>query len=303
MKNIFINSKESLGDSNDFKVQVNFTDAFFNSNEKEKLYVYPISFSMLNDFNNVNSKNNNMQILVYNGQTLTNTLNVSVQVGVYDVFQIQEAIQASILGALAQLGVNYTFSVQVNYLETFNKFDIRITETVGSFFLTYSLKFRFADDSLRDILGYDIGDYSGLPISNGESFLSIKPLNLISKFQINVKCNLVYNNYLSINNEIKSSNIFFSLTQDNIKNGVIVYENSGEMFLTECLPNFSDISFRLEDADGNLLENESPVLINLGFKKMKEDVEAKEFYKKNEMMLKEISELFKINILSKYTEK
>lgn len=303
MKNIFINSKESLGDSNDFKVQVNFTDGFFSSSEKEKLYVYPISFSMLNDFNNVNSKNNNMQILVYSGNTLTNTLNVSVQVGVYDVFQIQEAIQTSILAALAQLGPTYNFSVQVNYLETFNKFDIRITETVGNFFLTYSLKFRFADDSLRDILGYDIGDYSGLPISNGESFLSIKPLNLISKFQINVKCNLVYNNYLSINNEIKSSNIFFSLTQDNIKNGVIVYENSGEMFLTECIPNFSEISFRLEDADGNILENESPVLINLGFKKMREDVEAKEFYKKNEMMLKQIIELSKINILSKYTEK
>lgn len=308
MSNIFINSKHrTTGNFNDFVVSVNNNFSFFNLKNDEKLMVYPSRLSILNDYYNINTYNNKFNLKVFDiNDNLTNTILIEIDEGYYDVFNFAEILESEVE---LQLNNNISlgdFSVSVVFDTSFSKYTINILNAdfynAGN---TLRLEFENINTTLAQFIGYDAGEYEGVNISNGEKFVSIKPVNFLFQSEIHVYCSLVRNNLETTENGINNSNLLFTFAQNAPKNEYLIFQNPEKLYLTDCLNKFSNIEISFRDSLDRPILFKSDCQIVLSFIKVQHKTTDEQILQSLENLnrLKELSILGQQLQLSKNNEK
>lgn len=300
--NIFLNSKERVsGEFYNPSFSNNFNHTFFNLEEDETLRVYPSRFSILNDFENVNSYNNTFKIFYVKDDLTEYTETITIPIGYYNVYTLAQKLEEIIKGVFESAFADGTlFNINIFFNEDTNKYNIVISGTgdlLDPFFNLVQLQFIFDDinSTLAQFLGFKASNYSGTKTQSSNTvnytWDSIETVDFVFQPELNIFMNIIKNNLESSDDGFKNSNLFMTLNQNASKNQYIEFINPNKLFMADCLNNFSSIDINIRDTLGRNILFKSNFSLTLTFEKVKKDK-----FKKN--ILEKINNIEKLGELS-----
>lgn len=284
-KIVFLDSRnKTSGNYNNFNFNFNIADDWFSLKSHEKLFVYPLQFSILNDYYNITELNNKFLIGFGSAGVPTQAFQITVPVGYYNVYALGDLLQTEMttqLNAYTQsvFGID-DIQVVVNYDAEQDAFSFAFTETTYAFFESYNIYFIFYDifgfknfDTLAPFIGFEKGQaYSGVetPTLNPttSTITSVKLVNVDYQPIVYVYSNIVNKNLMSQNTQLAPTTLLFSVPVNVPKNSTIVFNDAFKNFLTETTTyNIQNISFSLETEDREPVYFQSDCQIALAFEK------------------------------------
>jgi len=315
-RNVFIDgNKKTSGTTNNFTCLINNSDGFFNleSNEKyyEKIICIPQKLKIMNDFYNISSTgnlvNNQFGFVV---STILNPTNkegakIAIPSGYYSVYSLldwlNENVSDTLNNDIPNIGsdpTNYTYTFTADYDSDKNKYTFGVAVN-NNFYSTYNLKMVFQDTTTE---GGDL-EFSGvanqflgaLTTSQiGMSGIAESPetLNFLAYPEINIYSNIVLESRENSINGMEDSELLLTIDNNQPKLSYLNFENSNDLYLTNCRPNIQDFTFRITSKDGVPIDFISYPQIYLTFKKFK-------IYRENqvETILENILRLHELNTL------
>jgi len=273
VRTIFVNSKDrSSGDFNNYTVDVNVTDPFFTLREGERLFVTPSRFSILNDFNNVNTYNKTFNIIVQDvgggGET---EYTLTLVEGVYTSFTLQVELQSRINEWITTY--SYPLSCVVTLDEDTQEYNFAFTASTN-WFDNYEILFKFSgiETSMALLMGFTDGSFNADAdvTSTTSTIISRKAINMVFQPEVEIHSNLVSNNYQTTSEGVIPSQLLFSVNQG-AKGDFIVFENTGELFKSSSISQFNTITIRYLDNEGRPILFQSNSRLALKFIKVKEN--------------------------------
>jgi len=210
-KSIFLSSKERTnGDINNCTFQFNNSNSFFVCQPNQKIFCTPSTFSLLNDFYNIDNTNNKF-IIRFIDVNSTNDVLIQLNNGYYDIYNLILELESTIKLRLESEYSGVIFNINITYLDNENKYNFTITTTTSGFFAPYSVFFVFEDniDSLAQFCGFVAGEWA-LTLTNAET-ATIKSnyvLNCVKTPTIYIKSNIVSKNQEMNNNKLTTSQHF-----------------------------------------------------------------------------------------------
>lgn len=303
-RTLFINSKNrSSGNLNNFTIDTTgLTDTFWNIKEGEEIYVYPQSFAVMNDFDNINLYNRVMTYIIEDlssQQELTYTF--TLDDGVYTAFTLQQEIQDKFNASFSTHTLPITCEVEYNddvvgYVFTF-------TSTTGTYFDNNELRFDFdtIETSPATLLGFDAGEY--IPSTRGgntQIILSSQAVNMVFQPSIQIHLSIVGNNYETDNGKTRATDMLFEINQGE-KADFILYENPNEAYKTLSQPQFGSIDVRYTDNLNRAINFQSNSRLTLSFTKRQRQTDKNE--KEMIKLLENLLDTNKLAILGEYLSK
>lgn len=320
-RNVFIDGdKKTSGTTNNFTCLINNNDGFFTLEENEKYYekivCIPQKFKLMNDFYNISSQgnlvNNQFGFVV---STILNPTNkeaakIAIPSGYYSVYSLldwlNENVSETLNNDIANIGTDpttYTYTFTADYDADKNKYTFSVAID-NNFYNTYNLKMVFQDTSTEggdlefsgvanQFLGADLTSQIGMSVTAE----SPNTLNFLAYNEIFIHSNLVITSRENTDNGVITSRILLTLNNDTPKLSYFNFENSNDLFLTECRPNIQDFSFSITDKNGTPIDFLSFPQIYLTFKKTR-------IYRENQIqeILLNILRLQELNTLVKNLE-
>jgi len=284
-KIVFLDSRnKSSGDFNSFNFNINIADDWFSLKSHERLFVYPLQFSILNDYYNITELNNKFLIGFGSAGVPTSAFQITVPVGYYNVYALGDLLQTEItsqLNAYTQsvFGID-DIQVVVNYDAEQDAYSFAFTETTYAFFESYNIYFIFYDifgftnfNTLAPFIGFEKGQaYGGVetPTINPttSTIVSTKLVNMDYQPIVYVYSNIVNKNLMSENSRLAPTTLLFSVPVNVPKNATIVFNDAFKNFLTETTSfNIPNISFSFETEDKEPVYFQSDCQIALAFEK------------------------------------
>lgn len=318
--NIFLNGADrSSGDNSSFTCDVNNNNSFFNLKDNEKLEVFPVRFSQLNDYKTINQYNNIFLIEFYfAGATTPNELApVSLTEGYYDIYSFATALETAMdlyLNSttvpdgdgqfLTTVVVNpdtSTYQIQVRNTDYFSVVGniIKLNFALPDTYRTEVVIEEALNDSMAQFCGFNYDTYTGIQLTDGTIGLrwnSIKPVDFVYQPEIIIKTNLVRNNLENNPQGLRPSQILFSISSNTAKGQYLQFINTSTLFKTECIPVFSTIEITFEDTQGRRILFLTPCQLVLGFNKIRTTDNIKII----EEQFKQTQQLIEINTMGNY---
>lgn len=284
-KIVFLDSRnKSAGNFYNFNFNFNIADPFFSLKPHERLFVYPLQFSILNDYFNITELNNKFLIGFGSAGVPTSAFQITVPVGYYNVYALGDLLQTEITSQLnaytqSTFGID-DISVVVNYDAEQDAYSFSFTETTYAFFESYNIYFIFYDifgftnfNTLAPFIGFEKGQaYAGIetPTINPTTsvVISTKLVNMDYQPIVYVYSNIVNKNLMSENTQLTPTQLLFSVPVNVPKNSTIVFNDAFKNFLTETTTyNIQNISFQFQTEDKEPVYFQSDCQISLAFEK------------------------------------
>jgi len=315
-RNVFIDgNKKTSGTTNNFSCLINNSDGFFNleSNEKyyEKIICVPQKFKIMNDFYNISSTgnlvNNQFGFVV---STILNPVNkeaakISIPSGYYSVYSLldylNENVSTTLNNDIPNIGTDpttYTYTFTADYDSDKNKYTFGVAVN-NNFYSTYNLKMVFQDTTTQagdlefsGVANQFLGALTTSEIGMSGTAESPETLNFLAYPEINIYSNLVLESRENTISGMEDSQLLLTIDNNEPKLSYLNFENSNDLYLTNCRPNIQDFTFRITSKDGVPIDFISYPQIYLSFKKFK-------IYRENqvESILENILRLHELNTL------
>lgn len=315
-RNVFIDgNKKTSGTTNNFSCLINNSDGFFNleSNEKyyEKIICIPQKFKILNDFYNISSTgnlvNNQFGFVV---STILNPVNkeaakIAIPSGYYTVYSLldwlNENVSTTLNNDIPNIGndpTTYTYTFTADYDSDKNKYTFGVAVN-NNFYSTYNLKMVFQDTTTEGgdlefsgVANQFLGALTTSQIGMSGTAESPETLNFLAYPEINIYSNIVLESRENSINGMEDSELLLTIDNNEPKLSYLNFENSNDLYLTNCRPNIQDFTFRITSKDGVPIDFISYPQIYLTFKKFK-------IYRENqvESILENILRLHELNTL------
>lgn len=316
-RNVFIdgNKKTSGTNPNNFTCLINNNDGFFNleSNEKyyEKIVCVPQKFKIMNDFYNISSTgnlvNNQFGFVV---STILNPTNkeaakIAIPTGYYSVYTLldwlNENVSDTLNNDIPNIGsdpTTYTYTFTADYDADKNKYTFGVAVD-NNFYSTYNLKMVFQDTTTEagdlefsGVATQFLGALTTSEIGMSGTAESPETLNFLAYPEINIYSNLVQVSRENTTAGMEDSELLLTMDNNEPKLSYLNFENSNDLYLTECRPNIQEFNFRIRSKDGTPIDFLSYPQIYLTFKKFK-------IYRENqvESILENILRLQELNTL------
>ena len=315
-RNVFIDgNKKTSGTTNNFSCLINNSDGFFNleSNEKyyEKIICVPQKFKIMNDFYNISSTgnlvNNQFGFVV---STILNPVNkeaakISIPSGYYSVYSLldylNENVSTTLNNDIPNIGTDpttYTYTFTADYDSDKNKYTFGVAVN-NNFYSTYNLKMVFQDTTTQagdlefsGVANQFLGALTTSEIGMSGTAESPETLNFLAYPEINIYSNLVLESRENTISGMEDSQLLLTIDNNEPKLSYLNFENSNDLYLTNCRPNIQDFTFRITSKDGVPIDFISYPQIYLSFKKFK-------IYRENqvESILENILRLHGLNTL------
>lgn len=296
-RTLFINSKDrTSGNFNDYTVDVNINDTFFQLDQNEQLFVMPTRFSVLNDFDNVNGYNNTFVLKITDLNTLAETdYTITADIGIYTSYTFQTEIQNQLNAFFTAQGI--AVACVITFDDDKEQYIYTFTATSSTYFDNYEYIFVFNDieTSLANFMGFADGEYIASSSSGDTAvFNSYKSVNMVFQPEIQIHTSLVFDNYQTSQTGAKSTEMFFSVNQG-AKGDFITFENPSELFKSNCATPFGSINIRYLDNENRPVLFQSDSRLSLTFIKVKQITTENNILE----VLKEIEALSRLDLLSK----
>jgi hypothetical protein len=315
-RNVFIDgNKKTSGTTNNFSCLINNNDGFFNleSNEKyyEKIICIPQKFKIMNDFYNISSTgnlvNNQFGFVV---STILNPVNkeaakIAIPSGYYTVYSLldwlNENVSTTLNNDIPNIGndpTTYTYTFTADYDSDKNKYTFGVAVN-NNFYSTYNLKMVFQDTTTEGgdlefsgVANQFLGALTTSQIGMSGTAESPQTLNFLAYPEINIYSNIVLESRENSINGMEDSELLLTIDNNEPKLSYLNFENSNDLYLTNCRPNIQDFTFRITSKDGVPIDFISYPQIYLTFKKFK-------IYRENqvESILENILRLHELNTL------
>jgi len=315
-RNVFIDgNKKTSGTTNNFSCLINNSDGFFNleSNEKyyEKIICVPQKFKIMNDFYNISSTgnlvNNQFGFVV---STILNPVNkeaakISIPSGYYSVYSLldylNENVSTTLNNDIPNIGTDpttYTYTFTADYDSDKNKYTFGVAVN-NNFYSTYNLKMVFQDTTTQagdlefsGVANQFLGALTTSEIGMSGTAESPETLNFLAYPEINIYSNIVLESRENTISGMEDSQLLLTIDNNEPKLSYLNFENSNDLYLTNCRPNIQDFTFRITSKDGVPIDFISYPQIYLSFKKFK-------IYRENqvESILENILRLHELNTL------
>lgn len=315
-RNVFIDgNKKTSGTTNNFSCLINNNDGFFNleSNEKyyEKIICIPQKFKIMNDFYNISSTgnlvNNQFGFVV---STILNPVNkeaakIAIPSGYYSVYSLldwlNENVSTTLNNDIPNIGTDpttYTYTFTADYDSDKNKYTFGVAVN-NNFYSTYNLKMVFQDTTTEagdlefsGVANQFLGALTTSQIGMSGTAESPETLNFLAYPEINIYSNIVLESRENSINGMEDSQLLLTMDNNEPKLSYLNFENSNDLYLTNCRPNIQDFTFRITSKDGVPIDFLSFPQIYLSFKKIK-------IYRENqvESILENILRLHELNTL------
>lgn len=316
-RNVYLDgNKKTSGNTSNFNCLINNNDGFFNTESNEKYYerieCIPEKFKIMNDFYNISSSgnliNNQFGFVVSSIINPTNldAVKLAIPSGYWNVYNLLDWLNENIASELNTTinfitgdanEYNYTVSIDYNNDENKYTFDIDVD---NNFYNTYTLKMVFQDTTAasgnleftgtcEQFLGCLKNTQLGM---NGSPIYSPYTLNFLAYPEIYIYSNIVLSNRENTDTGVINSNLLMILDNDEPKLSYFNFQNSSDLFLTECRNNIQSFDFSITDKDKKPIDFLSYPQIYLRFKKYR-------IYRENkiESILDNILKLQELNTL------
>ena len=251
------NSQKTSGSDTNFTIQFN-NNIISNIDPHASIFVYPQKISIPYSFYNINSTNRTFKVVDHTDTEHTITLDIGSPSSGTLATQIATKLNALLITKPGVTPVEF-----INFTCTFNSTnDFKFTiswNTVGA------VKwFEFSPSAANKLLGFSVLSSTAYNVETATSLTSNMAVDLTPYLTIYLHSNLAKRSYTVINGIMSNSTVFCTVSTKNETFGSnITYENGSDDWRHKLDRNFSQATFKLCDKDGNVLDFQGLIDIEL----------------------------------------